>query len=886
MDTQQQQQQQQQQQVANGDTDASMNVQGSEPAAAAASEPAAASAESANPELARLQSRVAAAPQDFDAWVSLVAEAEKTRDADLIRTSTRGLLEEFPLCFGYWQRLAKFEASLGDDEASERCYRVCEEGLEAIPHSHELWTFYAGEMMKNENKKPDEIRSVFVRASSAISTDSTASAFWDKYLEFELAQFASPAVQASLQVLPPPYTGTLIGALWALILSVPLRDLDRFWGTFTHKFCVNYPLNYIASPEEAAHYTAIYPTEVPEERKEAAERSGQAVPTLTDYVNEWELEQRRQLLAKRDYAFRVSLGLRDEKHLFEAAISRPYFHVAPLTQPELTNWSNYLDFLESKLMRNFVAHHPPAQPGGELPALLTSEQLDPLLLADTLKLYERCLIACARYADYWDRYASFLEAIAEPMRAYETRQRCLIFLKRNAVAGVNGAQSSLQDAMVALAEMEEKQGNVEQAREMYKQAIDLVLKPIPTPAAPTSGQVPPSSGTDSAASIMEAHLAFIQFERRQWQAQHSDIPFIQVGSDFHRMYETALERLDPKQLDASAPPTLISSTTKSYTFLSLHYAQFLLTQTEFKSGQERIDVVRKVYETTAEIMFPKPVTTTTETPAPTPAQAPPATSTAATNPTGADGTATGSSTASPATAAAPATVTTTTTTIPKLPTSEHYLTFWLKYIEFETTTARSNVGVIKAIYERVLRQKPPLSASVAAANPAAAAMIGASGLTDAARKQLWSHYVTMMEDRAVNLSEVDDVKQMAKTAMSASATTAPTPVLSVLGKRKHTASPQPIHQATAGTAAKVPRAMGPPPRSYGRGGGYGGDYGGYGGGYGGGGGYGHGHGHAHHGHGYHGGQGGGYGGGYQQQQYGGGGYGGGYQQQYGQYPQQ
>jgi len=86
-----------------------------------------------------------------------------------------------------------------------------------------------------------------------------------RYLDFELLQFSLPSTQEQLQLLPPPYTGTLIGGLYALILSLPLKDVDRFWSAYSHKFVVHYPLNYLASPEEAAQLTAAYPNEIPPE---------------------------------------------------------------------------------------------------------------------------------------------------------------------------------------------------------------------------------------------------------------------------------------------------------------------------------------------------------------------------------------------------------------------------------------------------------------------------------------------------------------------------------------------------------------------------------------------------------------------------------------------
>jgi hypothetical protein len=109
-----------------------------------------------SPELARLQARVASHPQDFDAWCALVVEAERLKEPQVIRESITGLLKEFPLCFGYWQRLAKHEASITNAIHADAA--TIERGLEAVPHSHELWTYYVTELMKNEQANADDIR--------------------------------------------------------------------------------------------------------------------------------------------------------------------------------------------------------------------------------------------------------------------------------------------------------------------------------------------------------------------------------------------------------------------------------------------------------------------------------------------------------------------------------------------------------------------------------------------------------------------------------------------------------------------------------------------------------------------------------------------------------
>ena len=69
---------------------------------------------------------------------------------------------------------------------------------------------------------------------------------------------------------------------------------------------------------------------------------------------------------------------------YESEIKRPYFHVTELDEGQLANWRKYLDFEEVE---------------GEA--------------ARTAFLYERCLVTCALYDEFWLRYARWTSAQPE-----------------------------------------------------------------------------------------------------------------------------------------------------------------------------------------------------------------------------------------------------------------------------------------------------------------------------------------------------------------------------------------------------------------------------------------------------------------------------------------
>ena len=87
---------------------------------------------------------------------------------------------------------------------------------------------------------------------------------------------------------------------------------------------------------------------------------------------------------------------------FESEIRRPYFHPKPLDPRQLANWRAYLDFVQ--------------QP----------ENFDQLRIRT---LFERCLVACASYEEFWERYVRWLEGIGDEAFARAALERaCLVHL--------------------------------------------------------------------------------------------------------------------------------------------------------------------------------------------------------------------------------------------------------------------------------------------------------------------------------------------------------------------------------------------------------------------------------------------------------------------------
>mmetsp|Transcript_52630 Transcript_52630/g.112281 ORF Transcript_52630/g.112281 Transcript_52630/m.112281 type:complete len:616 (-) Transcript_52630:232-2079(-) len=123
--------------------------------------------------------------------------------------------------------------------------------------------------------------------------------------------------------------------------------------------------------------------------------------------------------------------------IFEKRILRPYFHNKPLSEAQIDAWRRYLDFEESRWPRDNQRLH---------------------------AVYRRCLVAANNYAEFWMRYAALLEAEA----ASPTAGLSLLESGR-----LNGRLRGRSDIAVFAAEIEEELGNIDAARALLDEALQL-----------------------------------------------------------------------------------------------------------------------------------------------------------------------------------------------------------------------------------------------------------------------------------------------------------------------------------------------------------------------------------------------------------------------------
>ncbi|KAK4136434.1 hypothetical protein BT67DRAFT_439427 [Trichocladium antarcticum] len=397
-----------------------------------------------NAEIKRLNADVEADPDSFGNWEKLVQACEGLEGGLNRNSSPQALatlrdafdrfLLKFPLLFGYWKKYADLEFNISGPESAEMIY---ERGCASITNSVDLWTEYCAFKMETTHT-PHLVRELFERAASHIGLDFLSHPFWDKYLEYETRQEAQDKVFAILN----------------RVIHIPMHQYARYYERF-RQLTHTRPLLELVSEDLLARYRA-------EVEAEAAQFA----------IQKTELEMERDIRAKIDAnfyeVFQHTQTETTKRWTYESEVKRPYFHVTELEHHQLINWRKYLDFEEEE---------------GDYQRIVC--------------LYERCLVTCAFYDEFWFRYARWMAAqdnkdeevrniylravtlfipISRPgirlQFAYFEEMCGRIDVARDVHAAILMKLPDCVEAIVSWANLQRRQSGLDAAIEVYKAQID------------------------------------------------------------------------------------------------------------------------------------------------------------------------------------------------------------------------------------------------------------------------------------------------------------------------------------------------------------------------------------------------------------------------------
>ncbi|CAL3961925.1 unnamed protein product [Diplocarpon coronariae] len=315
-------------------------------------------------EIKKLNAEVLEDPDNFENWEKLVRAAEslegglnRNSSPQAISTTRNAydrFLAKFPLLFGYWKKYADLEFSIAGTEAAEM---VFERGVASITTSVDLWTDYCSFKVETSHD-PDVIRELFERGAACVGLDFLAHPFWDKYLEFE---DRVEAQDKDFKIF------TILGR----VIEIPMHQYARYFEKF-RQLAHSRPIVELAEADTLSRFRA----EIESENAE----NFQAGPKG---ISEMEIERELRTKIDNHYleTFTRTQTETTKRWTYESEVKRPYFHVTELDYAQLANWRKYLDFEEAE--------------GDYTRAVF---------------LYERCLVTCAFYDEFWFRYVRWMSA--------------------------------------------------------------------------------------------------------------------------------------------------------------------------------------------------------------------------------------------------------------------------------------------------------------------------------------------------------------------------------------------------------------------------------------------------------------------------------------------
>eukprot|EP00041_Stephanoeca_diplocostata_P021752 m.513116 g.513116 ORF g.513116 m.513116 type:complete len:683 (-) comp21901_c0_seq2:307-2355(-) len=328
-----------------------------------------------------LWSKVSEDAGDFTSWTTLVETVLQGNDIGKIQQACDAFLNQYPHCYVFWKKYA--DAILTHTQNPADGYAVYERAVQATPLSVEVWIAYIHLRITHKNtgeKTPEELAALNAeilalceRAVQAAGLEYKSAHLWSTYIAFvkDITTNVAEVVQ-----------------VYHKAFAIPLESHTELYQAFEALAREQETPSVLATPEQLAAATAAAGAVSPTELKEAV----------------------REYIISSAYAVIEASAVEAAKRKpFEDLITRPYFHTQALDDASLSNWRAYLKFEQEQAASAGTA---------------ATTTADGSRHQRVLVLFERCLIACALYDEFWIRYAKFyLDVCGDVAQARNVLQR-------------------------------------------------------------------------------------------------------------------------------------------------------------------------------------------------------------------------------------------------------------------------------------------------------------------------------------------------------------------------------------------------------------------------------------------------------------------------------
>jgi len=318
-------------------------------------------------ELAKFWKTVKDDPTDFTGWTHLLQFVDSKNDKEDGEEAFNAFLKRYPYCYGYWKKFADFEKRNG---TPEKVMEVFEKGTAAIPLSTDLWIHFMNHCKAVKKEEPEFIRAQYEKAMTECGREWRSDKLWDHYVKWEMEEKNLHEVFQ----------------LYQRMLKIPTHGLSRNLEAFIAFMKEQNPKDLM----DTVDFLTLRKEIISQTGAEGSTNDDSAAPG-EDTENDLKSAEETQAM-KEKIVFDVKKVFKDTEDKmklrlkYEEGIKRPYFHVKPLERGQLKNWNDYIEFMKQEMGKE----------GGDL--------------SEVEILYERSLIACALYEEFWMNYISWWES--------------------------------------------------------------------------------------------------------------------------------------------------------------------------------------------------------------------------------------------------------------------------------------------------------------------------------------------------------------------------------------------------------------------------------------------------------------------------------------------
>ena len=277
---------------------------------------------------------------------------------------------------------------------------------------------------------------MFERGSASVGLDFLAHPFWDKYLEFEERVENRDAIFGIL----------------GRVIHIPMHQYARYFERY-RSLAQTRPIHELIPPENLQQQLVV------------VRASGYTLE------HDIERETRTRIDAFHLDIFQQTQTETTKRWTYESEIKRPYFHVTDIDEVQMANWRKYLDFEEAE---------------GDYSRITF--------------LYERCLITCALYSEFWLRFARWM--IAQTGKEEEVRN----IYQRASMVYVPIAHPKIR---LQYAYFEEMHDRVEVAKDIHHSVLTIIPGNIETIVS-LANLCRRHGGLDAAIQVYREQIASIE----------------------------------------------------------------------------------------------------------------------------------------------------------------------------------------------------------------------------------------------------------------------------------------------------------------------------------------------------------------------------------------